>query len=163
MEQACEPSVRTWSPHNGMDLGMVPPPCPPQGCMLQLEFRHAVVPDSLTVWVTFSSPEETVLPAIHNIILLTVRGNNMSLGPSDLFCDTPLTIKLDVQEKVYGVQFFTMEQHLEIDATLLTSKPDCELCRACEPLHYRLMRHPPFANAPQGVTLMDSTRRYVDR
>ncbi|KAA0716234.1 Pappalysin-1 [Triplophysa tibetana] len=163
VEQACEPSVRTWSPHNGMDLGMVPPPCPLQGCMLQLEFTYAVVPDSLTVWVTFSSPEETVLPAIHNIILLTVAGNNLSLGPSDLFCDTPLTIKLAVQEKVYGVQFFTMEQHLEIDATLLTSKPDCEMCRACEPLHYRLFRQPPFTHAPQGVRLVDSARRYVDR
>ncbi|XP_056603115.1 pregnancy-associated plasma protein A, pappalysin 1a isoform X2 [Triplophysa dalaica] len=163
VEQACEPSVRTWSPHNGIDMGMVPPPCPLQGCMLQLEFTHAVVPDSLTVWVTFSSPEETVLPAIHNIILLTVAGNNLSLGPSDLFCDTPLTIKLAVQEKVYGVQFFTMEQHLEIDATLLTSKPDCELCWACEPLHYRLLRQPSFTHAPQGIRLVDSARRYVDR
>uniref|UniRef100_A0A672NZE7 Pregnancy-associated plasma protein A, pappalysin 1a n=1 Tax=Sinocyclocheilus grahami TaxID=75366 RepID=A0A672NZE7_SINGR len=163
VEQACEPSVRTWSPHNGMDLGMVPPPCPLQGCMLQLEFAYPVVPDSLTVWVTFSSQEETVLPAIHNIILLTVGGNNLSLGPSNLFCDTPLTIKLDVLEKVYGVQFFTMEQHLEIDATLLTSKPDCPLCRECEPLHYRLLRQPPFVHAPQGVMLRDSMRRYMDR
>lgn len=163
VEQACEPSVRTWSPHNGMDLGMVPPPCPLQGCMLQLEFAHPVIPDSLTVWVTFSSQEETVLPAIHNIILLTVGGNNLSLGPSNLFCDTPLTIKLDVHEKVYGVQFFTMEQHLEIDATLLTSKPDCPLCRECEPLRYRLLRQPAFMHAPQGITLSDSMRRYVDR
>uniref|UniRef100_A0A672PB20 Pappalysin-1-like n=1 Tax=Sinocyclocheilus grahami TaxID=75366 RepID=A0A672PB20_SINGR len=163
VEQACEPSVRTWSPHNGMDLGMVPPPCPLQGCMLQLEFAYPVVPDSLTAWVTFSSQEETVLPAIHNIILLTVSGNNLSLGPSNLFCDTPLTIKLDVHEKVYGVQFFTMEQHLEIDATLLTSKPDCLLCRECKPLHYRLLRQPPFVHSPQGVMLRDSMRRYVDR
>uniref|UniRef100_A0A671KJD7 Pappalysin-1 n=1 Tax=Sinocyclocheilus anshuiensis TaxID=1608454 RepID=A0A671KJD7_9TELE len=156
VEQACEPSVRTWSPHNGMDLGMVPPPCPLQGCMLQLEFAYPVVPDSLTVWVTFSSQEETVLPAIHNIILLTVSGNNLSLGPSNLFCDTPLAIKLDVHEKVYGVQFFTMEQHLEIDATLLTSKPNCLLCRECEPLHYRLLRQPPFVHSPQGIMLRDS-------
>ncbi|TRZ01170.1 hypothetical protein DNTS_014509 [Danionella cerebrum] len=163
VEQSCEPSVRTWSPHNGMDLGMVPPPCPLQGCMLQLEFAFPVVPDSLTVWVTFSSQDETVLPAIHNIILLTVGGNNLSLGPSDLFCDTPLTMKLDVEEKVYGVQFFTMEQHLEIDATLLASKPNCVLCQKCEPLLYRLFRQPPFTHAPQGIILSDLMRRYEDR
>uniref|UniRef100_A0A8B9JH54 Pappalysin-1 n=1 Tax=Astyanax mexicanus TaxID=7994 RepID=A0A8B9JH54_ASTMX len=142
VEQVCEPSVRTWSPHNGMDVGLVPPPCPLQGCMLQLEFAFPVVPESLTVWVTFCSPEETALPAIQNIMLLTVGGHNISLGPSNVFCDTPLTLKLDVKEKVYGVQFFTMEQHLEIDATMLTSRPDCPLCQNCEPLRYRLLRQP---------------------
>lgn len=157
-------SVRTWSPHNSMEVSnMVPPPCPLQGCMLQLEFAHPLVPDSLTVWVTFSSPDETVLPAIHNILLLTVGGNNISLGPSNVFCDMPLTLKLDVDEEVYGVQIFTMEQSLEIDATMLASKPDCPLCRPCQPLHYRLLRQPPFTHAPQGVILRDASRRYVDR
>uniref|UniRef100_A0A672G8D1 Pregnancy-associated plasma protein A, pappalysin 1a n=1 Tax=Salarias fasciatus TaxID=181472 RepID=A0A672G8D1_SALFA len=143
VEQACEPSVRTWSPNAGVEQGAVGmPECPLQGCMLQLEFAHPLVPDSLTVWVTFFSPEETALPAIHNILLLTVNGNNISLGPSNVFCDTPLTLKLDIEEEVYGVQFYTMEQHLEIDATLLASKPDCALCRHCQPLRYRLLRQP---------------------
>lgn len=163
VEQVCEPSVRTWSPHNGMEVGLVPPQCPLQGCMLQLEFAYPVVPESLTVWVTFCSSEESALPAIHNIILLCVSGHNLSLGPSDVFCDTPLTVKLDVKEKVYGVQFFTMEQHLEIDATLLTSKPDCPLCQDCEELRYRLLRQPSFSHAPRGIELSDSARRYLDR
>ncbi|XP_026881426.2 pregnancy-associated plasma protein A, pappalysin 1a [Electrophorus electricus] len=163
VEQVCEPSVRTWSPHNGMELGLVPPPCPLQGCMLQLEFAHPVVPESLTIWVTFCSPEETALPAIHNIMLLTVGGNNLSLGPSYVFCDTPLIVRLHVKEEVYGVQFFTMEQHLEVDATLLVSKPDCPLCRDCQPLRYRVLRQPAFSHAPKGVDLGDSMRRYVDR
>uniref|UniRef100_A0AAY4ATE2 Pappalysin-1 n=1 Tax=Denticeps clupeoides TaxID=299321 RepID=A0AAY4ATE2_9TELE len=167
VEQVCEPSVRTWSPHSGMELNnLVPPPCPLQGCMLELGFEHPVVPDSLTVWVTFSSPdapEETALPAIHNILLLTVSGNNLSLGPSNVFCDMPLTVKLDVAELVTGVQFFTMEQHLEIDATLLTSKPNCHVCHDCQPLHHRLLRQPPFSQAPGGVILSDATRRYEDR
>ncbi|XP_066517075.1 pregnancy-associated plasma protein A, pappalysin 1a [Hoplias malabaricus] len=163
VEQVCEPSVRTWSPHNGVDMGLVPPPCPLQGCMLQLEFTYPVVPESLTVWVTFCSPEETALPAIHNIMMLTVSGHNISLGPSNVYCDTPLTLKLDIDEKVYGVQFFTMEQHLEIDATLLTSKQDCPLCEDCGPLRYRLLRQPPFTQAQQGIDLSDATRRYVDR
>nr|XP_029501874.1 pappalysin-1-like [Oncorhynchus nerka] len=164
VEQACEPSVRTWSPNAGIEQGAVGlSECPLQGCMLQLEFPHPLVPDSLTVWVTFFSPEETAFPAIHNILLLTVNGNNLSLGPSNVFCDTPLTLKLDVEEEVYGVQFFTMEQHLEIDATLLASKPNCLLCRHCKPLRHRLLRQPPFSHAPHGVVLNEPTRRYTDR
>ncbi|XP_010876234.3 pregnancy-associated plasma protein A, pappalysin 1a [Esox lucius] len=164
VEQACEPSVRTWSPNAGIEQGAVGlSECPLQGCMLQLEFPHPLVPDSLTVWVTFFSPEETALPVIHNILLLTVSGNNVSLGPSNVFCDTPLTLKLDVEDEVYGVQFFTMEQHLEIDATLLASKPDCPLCRHCQPLLHRLLRRPPFSQAPRGVLLNDPIRRYTDR
>uniref|UniRef100_A0A3Q1B8F0 Pappalysin-1 n=1 Tax=Amphiprion ocellaris TaxID=80972 RepID=A0A3Q1B8F0_AMPOC len=164
VEQACEPSVRTWSPNAMIEQGVVGlSECPLQGCMLQLEFPYPLVPDSLTVWVTFFSPEETALPAIHNILLLTVSGNNISLGPSNVFCDTPLTLKLDIEEEVYGVQFYTMEQHLEIDATLLASKPDCTLCRHCQPLRYRLLRQPPFTHAPHGLMLIEPTRRYTDR
>lgn len=131
--------------------------------MLQLEFTYPLVPDSLTVWVTFLSHEERALPAIHNILLLTVSGNSISLGPSTVFCDTPLTLKLDIEEEVYGVQFYTMEQHLEIDATLLTSKPDCKLCSHCQPLQYRLLRQPAFTHAPNGLLLIEPTRRYTDR
>lgn len=165
VDQPCDPSVRTWSPNAGMDQDAVGPSgCPLQGCMLQLEFAYPLVPDSLTVWVTYSSSEETALPAaIHNILLLTVSGNNVSLGPSNVFCDTPLTLKLDIEEDVYGVQLFTMEQQLEIDATLLVSKPDCALCRHCRPLHYRLLRQPAFGHAPHGLLLNEPTRRYTDR
>ncbi|XP_015222644.2 pregnancy-associated plasma protein A, pappalysin 1a [Lepisosteus oculatus] len=163
VEQACEPSVRTWSPNSGMESSSVGPPCPLQGCMLQLEFLYPLVPDSITFWVTFFSFEETAPPAIHNIVLLTTSGNNMSLGPSSAFCDIPLTIKLNIQEEVYGVQVFTSEQHLEIDATLLTSKPESPPCGQCRPLRYKLLREPPFSHASQGVIISDPSRRYVDR
>ncbi|KAI4892633.1 hypothetical protein NFI96_021630, partial [Prochilodus magdalenae] len=163
VEQVCEPSVRTWSPNAGLDSGSVgSASCPLQGCMLQLDFTYPLVPDSLTVWVTFFSPEENGLAAIHNILLLTLSGNNMSLGPQSVFCDTPLTLKLEVDEEVYAVQFFTMEQHLEIDATLMSSKPGNILCQECQPLRYRLTRDPPFSHAPHGVVLMEP-RRYIDR
>ncbi|KAI7812733.1 pregnancy-associated plasma protein A, pappalysin 1b isoform X1 [Triplophysa rosa] len=164
VEQACEPSVRTWSPNAGLDSSSVgSASCPPQGCMLQLEFAYPMVPDSLTVWVTFCSPEESGLPAIQDILLLTLSGNNVSLGPQYVFCDTPLTLKLDVEEEVYGVQFFTMEQHLEIDAILLRSKPDSPLCQKCHPLCYRLIRQPPFTHSPHGLILQEPILRYVDR
>uniref|UniRef100_A0A8B9H560 Pregnancy-associated plasma protein A, pappalysin 1b n=1 Tax=Astyanax mexicanus TaxID=7994 RepID=A0A8B9H560_ASTMX len=163
VEQVCEPSVRTWSPNSGLDSGSVgSASCPLQGCMLQLDFAYPLVPDSLTVWVTFFSPEENGLAAIHNILLLTLSGNNVSLGPQSVFCDTPLTLKLEVDEEVCGVQFFTMEQHLEIDATLMASKPGNALCEACRPLRYRLTRNPPFSHAPLGVVLTEP-RRYIDR
>nr|XP_015798245.2 pregnancy-associated plasma protein A, pappalysin 1a isoform X2 [Nothobranchius furzeri] len=164
VEQACESSVHTWSPTAGTEQGVVGlSECPPNGCMLQLEFQHPVVPDSLSMWVTFCSPEETALPAIHDILLLTVNGNNISLGPSNVFCDTPLTLRLDVQEEVYGVQIYTMEHHLEIDATLLASKPDSVLCKHCKPLRYRLLRQPPFTHAPHGLLLNEPIRRFTDR
>ncbi|XP_041955675.1 pregnancy-associated plasma protein A, pappalysin 1b [Alosa sapidissima] len=171
VEQVCEPSVLTWSPSAGQDVGSVGvASCPPQGCMLQLEFRHALPADALTLWVTYFSPEETAaLPAIHNVLLLTTAGGrNLSLGPQDVFCDAPLTLKLpravrDGLEDIYAVQVFTMEQHLEIDGVMMASGPDCPLCRACRPLRYRLLRQPPFSHAPHGVLVEDGNRRYVDR
>ncbi|XP_063051363.1 pregnancy-associated plasma protein A, pappalysin 1b [Engraulis encrasicolus] len=173
VEQVCEPSVLTWSPSAGQDSGSVgAASCPPQGCMLQLEFAQPLVPDSLTVWVTFFSAEETELPAVHNVLLLTLGGRNVSLGPQDAFCDVPLTLRVPPDllmqqdgslEQVYGVQIFTMEQHLEIDAVMMASRPDCPLCQACHPLRYRLRRQPPFRHAPHGLTVEDGTRRYVDR
>ncbi|XP_076126259.1 pregnancy-associated plasma protein A, pappalysin 1b [Alosa pseudoharengus] len=171
VEQVCEPSVLTWSPSAGQDVGSVGvASCPPQGCMLQLEFRHALRADALTLWVTYFSPEETAaLPAIHNVLLLTTPGGrNLSLGPQDVFCDAPLTLKLpravrDGLEDVYAVQVFTMEQHLEVDGVMMSSGPDCPLCRACRPLRYRLLRQPPFSHAPHGVLVEDGNRRYVDR
>lgn len=174
VELVCEPSVRTWSPSAGQDSGSIgAASCPPQGCMLQLEFAHALAPDSLTLWVTFFSPEETALPAIHNVVLLlTPSGRNLSLGPQDVFCDTPLTLRLPaatgahedgLEEEVYAVQVFTMEQHLEIDAVMMTSRPNSPLCQACHPLGYRLLRQPPFSHAPLGILVEDGNRRYVDR
>ncbi|XP_062399782.1 pregnancy-associated plasma protein A, pappalysin 1b [Sardina pilchardus] len=169
VEQVCEPSVRTWSPSAGQDAGSVgAASCPPEGCMLQLEFRHALVPDALTLWVTFSSPEQPARPALHNVLLLTPAGRNLSLGPHDVFCDAPLTIRLpdtlrEGLQEVYAMQVFTMEQDLEIDAVMMASGPDCQLCQACQPLHYRLLRQPPFTHAPQGALIEDGSRRYVDR
>ncbi|KAG5271962.1 hypothetical protein AALO_G00160070 [Alosa alosa] len=129
VEQACEPSVRTWSPHNGMEVEGRRRPC--------------------------CQPSHPAAPAVQRA--------GVSLGPSNVFCDMPLTLKLAVDEQVYGVQIFTMEQHLEIDATMLASKPECPLCHLCQPLNYRLLRQPPFTHAPQGIILQDSSRRYVDR
>ncbi|MGH0117722.1 UNVERIFIED_CONTAM: hypothetical protein FKN15_036902 [Acipenser sinensis] len=161
VEQACETSVRTWSPYAGVDQQTVPPACPePQGCMLQLEFRYPLVADSLTVWVTYM--EGTASGAIANIKLLTVSGNTVPLGPQTVFCEVPLTVKLSVSEEVYAVQIYTMDEQLEIDAALLSSTPHSPLCMQCKPMQYKVIRDPPFPNSP-SVTVSDLSRRYVDR
>ncbi|XP_039618674.1 pregnancy-associated plasma protein A, pappalysin 1a [Polypterus senegalus] len=163
VEQVCETSVRTWSPDAGVDQQTVAPACPePQGCMLELEFRYPLVPDSLTLWVTYFSLEMGAMGTIHNIEVLTVSGNNVSLGPQNIFCEVPLTVKLLVSEKVYGIKVFTMDEGLEIDAALLTSLPNTPLCSQCRPIQYTVVRNPPFSSGPT-VTISDLSRRYIDR
>eukprot|EP00062_Callorhinchus_milii_P011402 gi/632957379/ref/XP_007894444.1/ PREDICTED: pappalysin-1 [Callorhinchus milii] len=160
VEQPCENSVRTWSPDAGVDQKTIPPACPePQGCYLELEFRHALIPDSLTIWVTFMSTEWAAHGAIHNVKLLTVSGNNISLGPQNVFCDVPITVKLSVAEEVYGIQIFTLDEHLEIDAAMLTSGAQNALCKQCQPVQYQIIRDPPF-KAGRSITVLG--RRFED-
>ncbi|KAB0351499.1 hypothetical protein FD754_016356, partial [Muntiacus muntjak] len=146
VEQPCKSSVRTWSPNSAVNPHTIPPACPePQGCHLDLRFRYPLVPESLTVWVTFVSTDWDSSGAVNDIKLLGVNGNNISLGPQDIFCDVPLTIKLrDVGEEVYGVQIYTLDEHLEIDAAMLTSVADSPLCLECKPLRYKVVRDPPL-------------------
>ena len=104
-----------------------------------------MVPESLTVWVTFVSTDWDSSGAVSDIKLLGVNGNNISLGPQNIFCDVPLTIRLrDVGEEVYGVQIYTLDEHLEIDAAMLTSVADSPLCMECKPLRYKVVRDPPL-------------------
>uniref|UniRef100_UPI00398EDE05 pappalysin-1-like isoform X1 n=1 Tax=Pristiophorus japonicus TaxID=55135 RepID=UPI00398EDE05 len=160
VEQPCMNSVRTWSPDDGVDEKTVPPECPePQGCYLELEFRHALIPDSLTVWVTFI--ERAVHGAINNIKLLTVSGKEISLGPQNVFCDVPITIKLTTAEEVYGIQIFTLHELLEIDAAMLTSGPRNTFCQECKPIRYKITRDPPFKEGPDFI-VKDLSRRLED-
>ncbi|XP_072421586.1 pappalysin-1-like isoform X1 [Chiloscyllium punctatum] len=160
VEQPCENSVRTWSPDAGVDEKTVPPVCPePQGCYLELEFRHVLIPDSLTIWVTFT--EWTAHGAIHDIKLLTVSGKEISLGPQNVFCDVPITVKLTVTEEVYGIQIFTLDEHLEIDAAMLTSAPQNTVCKECTPIQYKVIRDPPFKEGPVFM-VKDLSRRFED-
>ncbi|KAB0373594.1 hypothetical protein FD755_015253, partial [Muntiacus reevesi] len=146
VEQPCKSSVRTWSPNSAVNPHTIPPACPePQGCHLDLRFRYPLVPESLTVWVTFVSTDWDSSGAVNDIKLLGVNGNNISLGPQNIFCDVPLTIKLrDVGEEVYGVQIYTLDEHLEIDAAMLTSVADSPLCLECKPVRYKVVRDPPL-------------------
>ncbi|XP_042715627.2 pappalysin-1 isoform X2 [Chrysemys picta bellii] len=166
VEQPCKPSVRTWSPNSGVHQHTVPPVCPePQGCYLELEFRYPLIPESLTVWVTFVSTDWDSSGAVNDIKLLTVSGKNISLGPQNVFCDVPLTIKLNakqVGEEVYGIQIYTLDEHLEIDAAMLSSIPQSLLCADCRPIQYKVVRDPPFQTGSPFV-ISNLSRRFVDR
>ncbi|NXG65566.1 PAPP1 protein, partial [Hemiprocne comata] len=165
VEQPCKSSVRTWSPNSAVNQHTVPPACPePQGCYLQLEFRYPLTPESLTVWVTFVSPDWDSSGAVNDIKLLTISGKNISLGPQNIFCDIPLTIKLDagqVGEEVYGIQIYTLDEHLEIDAAMLSSIPHSTLCADCKPIQYKVVRDPPFQSG-SPVVISNLSRRFVD-
>uniref|UniRef100_A0A8V1AM27 Pappalysin-1 n=1 Tax=Gallus gallus TaxID=9031 RepID=A0A8V1AM27_CHICK len=165
VEQPCKSSVRTWSPNSAVNQHTVPPACPePQGCYLQLEFRYPLTPESLTVWVTFVSPDWDSSGAVNDVKLLTVSGKNISLGPQNVFCDIPLTIKLDagqVGEEVYGIQIYTLDEHLEIDAAMLSSVPHSTLCTDCKPIQYKVVRDPPFQSG-SPVVISNLSRRFID-
>lgn len=165
VEQACKPSVRTWSPNSAVLRQTVPPICPePQGCYLELEFQYPVIPESLTIWVTFVSPDWDSSEAVSDIKLLMVSGGNISLGPQNFFCDIPMTVNLDpkkVNEEVYAIQIYTLDEHLEIDAAMMSSIPQSEMCANCRPIQYKIVRDPPFPSASPFI-ISNLSRKFVD-
>ncbi|OCT65657.1 hypothetical protein XELAEV_180418975mg, partial [Xenopus laevis] len=165
VEQPCETSVRTWSPNSGANHRTVPPTCPePHGCYLQLEFSNAVVPQSLTIWVTFVNTERDTSGAVVYVKLLMVNGKELSLGTQNIFCDVPLTIKLDnkdINGEVFAIQIYTKDNELEIDAAMINSVPNSPLCASCKPIHYKVLRDPPVEGEfPSFISNLH--RRYTD-
>ncbi|CAH2315900.1 Pappalysin-1 [Pelobates cultripes] len=148
VEQPCETSVRTWSPNSGANQDTVPPACPePHGCYLQLNFSHPVIPQSLFIWVTYVNTEWDTSGAVVDVKLLMVNGKELSLGSQNIFCDVPLTIKLDnksVNEEVCAIQIYTKDNQLEIDAAMITSASNSSLCAECKLINYKVLRDPPI-------------------
>ncbi|KAM8934565.1 pappalysin-1 [Pelodytes ibericus] len=165
VEQPCETSVRTWSPNSGANQDTVPPTCPePYGCYLQLEFSHSVIPQSLTIWVTFVNTEWDTSGAVVDVKLLMVSGKEISLGPQNIFCDVPLTIKLDktaINEQVFGIQIYTKDNQMEIDAAMISSVPNSPLCAECNPINYKVLRDPPF-QVDYSSLVSNMYRRFTD-
>lgn len=147
VEQPCEPSLQAWSPELSLYDTNVTSPCPEtEGCTLTLDFLHPVVPHTLTLWVTYISTNN---PAIANIELITDKGNTLNLGPQHVFCDMPLTLRLNTNNAaVEAVKLSTFDEKLEIDAAMLSSGPGSPLCSGCQPLLYRVHRQPPFTSDP---------------
>ncbi|XP_053329052.1 pappalysin-1 [Spea bombifrons] len=165
VEQPCETSVRTWSPNSGANQYTVPPTCPePYGCYLQLEFTYSVIPQSLTIWVTYVNTEWDTSRAVVDVKLLMVSGKEFSLGPQNIFCDVPLTIKLDSvidMEEVFAIQIYTKDNQMEIDAAMVASLPNNPLCVECKSIQYKVLRDPPVED--HYIPLISSLhRRYTD-
>ncbi|KAJ8406181.1 hypothetical protein AAFF_G00304120 [Aldrovandia affinis] len=153
--QPCEPSLQAWSPELHLYDTNVTSPCPKsEGCVLVLRFLHPVVPDSLTVWVTYISANTQ---AIANIEFLTESGESLNSGPQHAFCDTPLTLRLHTYKRVTGVKICTFDEKMEIDAVLLTSRPQNPFCSGCRPLQYHLLRYPPLPEGPAQQSQLSFT------
>uniref|UniRef100_A0A674C6W8 Pappalysin 2 n=1 Tax=Salmo trutta TaxID=8032 RepID=A0A674C6W8_SALTR len=150
--QPCEPSLQAWSPELSLYDANVTSPCPEtEGCVLMLSFLHPVVPDSLTVWVTYVSADNQ---AIANIELITDTDESFDMGPQHVFCDVPLTLRVHTEKRVAAVKLSTFDEKMEIDAILFTSGPHNPLCSSCQPLIYRVVRQPAFSGDLVQQTLM---------
>ncbi|XP_018608776.1 pappalysin-2 [Scleropages formosus] len=148
--QPCEPSLQAWSPELHLYDANVTSPCPKtEGCVLVLHFLHPVIPETFTVWVTYIATDSQ---AIANIEFLTDSGESLHMGPRDVFCDMPLTMRLHIHKKVTGVKIYTFDEKMEIDAVLLTSISQNPLCATCQPLYYHLIREPPLERGPVRQT-----------
>ncbi|KAA0719365.1 Pappalysin-2 [Triplophysa tibetana] len=157
--QPCEPSMQAWSPEVNLYEANMTTPCPQtEGCVLELQFLHPVLPDSLTVWVTYTSANKK---AIANIIYILESGESINSGPYHAFCDIPLTLHVRTSKKVKAIKISTFDKKLEIDAALLTSRPHNPLCNGCSPILYRVLRDPPNREVESSVIVRQP--KYTDR
>lgn len=100
-------------------------------------------------------------PAISNIELIMDTGESLHMGPHSVYCDIPLTLRVNTDKRVAAVKVCTFDRKMEIDAVLLTSRPRNALCSGCQPLRYQLHRRPPFSQEDGPVHLTQLT--YTDR
>lgn len=96
-----------------------------------------------------------------NIELMTDTGKTISLGAQHVFCDTPLTLRLNTNNAaIAAIKLCTFDEKMEIDAAMLSSGPSCSLCSNCVPLLYRIQRQPPFTSrSPPPQTQQSFTDR----
>uniref|UniRef100_A0A3Q4GFM3 Pappalysin 2 n=1 Tax=Neolamprologus brichardi TaxID=32507 RepID=A0A3Q4GFM3_NEOBR len=102
-------------------------------------------------------------PAIANIELISDTGKSINLGPQHVFCDLPLTMRLDTHNvAIAAIKLCTFDEKMEIDAAMLSSGPGSPLCSSCQPLLYHIRRQPPFTSkAPLPQTQQTFTDRFV--
>ncbi|KAM4642162.1 pappalysin-2 [Discoglossus pictus] len=150
VDQPCEPSLQAWSPELHLYHTNMTVPCPqPHGCMLELNFQKPVLPQALTIWITYLSPN--LSSSLSDVELLLEHGETMHLGSMDAFCDMPLTIRLTLDQNITGVRIYTFDERMEIDAALLVSMPRSPFCSSCRPVRYRVLRDPPFQKDHHGL------------
>jgi len=99
--------------------------------------------------------------AIANIKFIMENDETINTGPQHAFCDIPLTLHLHTSKKVKAIKISTHDKKLEIDAVLLTSRPQNPLCSGCHPLLYRVLREPPIREDRSPIIVKQPT--YTDR
>ncbi|XP_051004288.1 pappalysin-2 [Acomys russatus] len=159
VDHPCEPSLQAWSPEVHLYHMNMTVPCPDEGCSLKMLFQHPVEADTLTLWVTYLSVNSS--KALFDIEILLEHKASVHLGPYNTFCDLPLTIKLYMDGKVSGVKVYTFDERIEIDAALLTSRPNSSLCSECRPVSYQVLREPPFSSG-LPVVMTHPHRKFTD-
>ncbi|KAM9323172.1 pappalysin-2 [Pholidichthys leucotaenia] len=163
VEDPCDPSLQAWSPELSLYDTNVTSPCPAtEGCTLMLRFRHPVIPHTLTLWVTYISSNN---PVIANIELITDSEKSINLGPQHVFCDMPLTLRLDTHsDAIAAIKLCTFDEKMEVDAAMLSSGPGSPFCSECQPVLYWIQRQPPFTiRAPSPQTQQTFTDSSVIR
>ncbi|XP_063284309.1 pappalysin-2 [Pelobates fuscus] len=161
VDRPCEPSLQAWSPELHLFHTNVIVPCPEtEGCMLQLNFQKPVLPQSIIIWITFLS--HNLSNSLSDIEVLLEHGETIHLGPMEVFCDMPLTVRLTTEHKVSGIRIFTFDELMEIDAALLVSMPHSPHCTSCKPVRYRVYRDPPFSKECHGKWTQNH-RFFTDR
>lgn len=101
-------------------------------------------------------------PAISNIELITDTGKSLHLGAQHVFCDMPLTLRLDTQgAAVAAVKICTFDEKMEVDAAMLSSGAGSPQCSNCQPVLYRIQRQPPFSGKP--LPPPQSQQMFTDR
>lgn len=143
----CELSPKAWSPL------LKTPSC--SNCYIELGFKEAMVPTSLSIWVSWHSNN-----GISDIQLWFEDSSFKSLGNATAQCDTPLTIAIKTDKKVSKVRVYVRDPYTCIDAVQLTSSVLHPNCIRCKPLEYHVTRDPSFTSAKPVVV---SQTRFIDQ
>lgn len=148
----CDSSALAWQPYTYENENTC------TNCPLYLEvgFKEAVVPTSITIWNTGGAHEP-----FSDIQLIFTDNTSQSIGNGTVQCDSPFTKPLyDVRKKVSKVRINVSSYNVLIDAVKLTSEVEHPNCSQCEPLEYIIHRNPPFDTGPE---VRVSTTRYEDK
>lgn len=98
---------------------------------------------------------------ISDLDFILETGESVHTGPQSVFCDVPLTLRATIGKKIKAVRISTFDKKLEVDAVMLTSRPQNPLCSVCQPLIYHVLRNPPTQEGRGSVALKEPM--YTDR
>ena len=142
----CEYSRKSW-------IGGTKTVC--DECYLRLEFKTAVAPSKLIIWANYNTAG-----GVRNLELEYRDGSLESMGPIEIFCDMPYTMRLThIGKKVQAIRLYPGE-YFNLDAVQLVSIADWSACVSCKPLNYKVVRDPPFSGGE--ISRVSRTTTFTD-